>query len=198
MFAKYKENPLKNVYNTFVDEFTTDKDKVKMDHVLEAILLENGCEFSNKSCMSEYYEIIKDDFYIVFIYNAKANESNDYYDYVQFFGMKYLVIFADYFDFVIDKKDDDILGNSLYYNAIKNIIDICVYVINNGPYPSFLTRTAFYLTDINNRSILAVHILNTIVPVDSNDIDDIDDETIKLILSKNINLQLNGIRNIDL
>lgn len=198
MFAKYKENPLKNVYNTFVDEFTTDKDKVKMDHVLEAILLENGCEFSNKSCMSEYYEIIKDDFYIVFIYNAKANESNDYYDYVQFFGMKYLVIFADYFDFVIDKKDDDILGNSLYYNAIKNIIDICVYVINNGPYPSFLTRTAFYLTDINNRSILAVHILNAIVPVDSNDIDDMDDETIKLILSKNINLQLNGIRNIDL
>ena len=102
------------------------------DEIFKLILWNNGCGFSDDSYYrQEFFETINN-YCICFIYKAKGNEVNEYFDYMEFYGMKYLIIFMDYFkDFGKEDKlkEDDplgILGNSIYFDAIKKLVDVFI------------------------------------------------------------------------
>jgi hypothetical protein len=58
--------------------------------------------------------------------DAKANEVNNYYDYIEFFGTKYLIIFMDYFENFFKPEQPEIIGRSVYFDAIKKIVDVFI------------------------------------------------------------------------
>ena len=115
--------------------------------------------------------------------------------------MKFLIVFIDYFNFI---KKEDInendplyelkitIGNSIYYDAIKKIVE--VFYLTSEPIPGGLLTTTMATTQRWNQAIIAINIINNFKPVDENDVSDIPMEDIKNILNGNIKLQLYGIR----
>ena len=90
------------------------------DEIFKLILWNNGCGFSDDSYYrQEFFETINN-YCICFIYKAKG------------------IIFMDYFkDFGKEDKlkEDDplgILGNSIYFDAIKKLVDVFISTTTNS------------------------------------------------------------------
>ena len=116
---------------------------------------------------------------------------------------KILIIFIDYFNIITDDSIDKhdplyelkiAMGNSIYYDAIKKIVE--VFYLTSEPMPGGLLTTTMATTQRWNQAIIAINILNEFKPVDENDVSDISMSDIKKILNGKINLQLYGIRTI--
>lgn len=211
MQGKYENNPVYELSNHMIStfkhytKFKSDMPKKcgydKLDDILKLILLNNGCKISENIPYQYYYNIIPDEYRVYFVTGMIGNDANEYYDFLIFNGMKVLVIFVDYFNFIKDGDIDEndplyslktTMGNSMYYDAIKKIIEI--FYLTSEPIPGALLTTAMATTQRWNKSIIAIKILNEIKPVDENDVSDIPMEDIKNILNANSNLQLYGIR----
>lgn len=203
MQGKYDESPIYKLY-TLLDKELTKKYTCNMqiDKILKYILLNNGCKINEGYAQYQCIEnIIPDEYSICFINGIIGNDVNEYYDFITFNGMKYLIVFKDYFkdisygtynsqDPMLDLKIA--MGNSVYYDAIKKIVE--VFYLTSEPVPNGLLTTAMAATQRWNQAIIAIHILNQFKPVDENDIPDIPMDDINKILDGNITLQLYGIR----
>lgn len=203
MQGKYEVCPVYRLYELLLLNFTKPEKKswTELDDVLELILLNNGCKISDGRPYQSTYTINYDDYKMCFITNMIGNDANEFYDFIIFNGMKLLVIFIDYFNFI---KDGDInindpmyqlkiaMGNSVYYDAIKKIVE--VFYLTSEPMPGGLLTTSMATTQRWNQAIIAIYILNQFKPVDENDVSDISKDDIKKILNGTIKLQLYGIR----
>ena len=211
MKGKYNDSPIHNLcyrmhnefeyYMTFKDEIYVERGYNEIDDLLMMILLNNGCKSSDKKPHYLMINIIPNEYQICFITGMIGNDANEYYDFLIFNGMKVLVIFLDYFNNIIDKyvdEDDPLyqlkisIGNSVYYDAIKKIVE--VFYLTSEPMPGGLLTTSMATTQRWNQSIIAIDILNIFKPIDENDVSDIPIEDIEKILDGNIKLQLYGIR----
>lgn len=206
MQGKYEENPIHELYLILRDILhMKNKSDVmfnEIDDLFKLILLNNGCKIESNNTPHIYTTyIIKEEYNLCFITGMIGNDANEFYDFVIFNGMKILVIFLDYFndisygtynsqDPMVDLKIA--MGNSVYYDAIKKIVE--VFYLTSEPIPGGLLTTAMVTTQRWNQAIIAIHILNEYKPVDENDVSDIPMEDIRKILAGNIALQLYGIR----
>lgn len=204
MQGKYEENPIYTLYNILLDTFVKFphiNNGYELDPLLKIILLNNGCKISENEPQWQYVYDVTDDYKVYFITGMIGNDANEYYDFLIFNGMKVLVIFKDYFNFI---RDEDIneedpmyqlkltMGNSIYYDALKRIVE--VFYLTSEPMPGGLLKTSMHTTQRWNQSIIAIHILNNFKAVDENDVSDIPMEDVSKILNGNIKLQLYGIR----
>jgi hypothetical protein len=208
MKGKYDYNPVEIFYqelvNVFTKEYIGDNDYDEIDKVLKLILLNNGCKIDSDSNPQEIIRIIiPDEYEIRFITGMIGNDANEFYDFLIFNGKKVLIIFEDYFNFVTsgDLNPNNPLyslklnmGNSIYYDAIKKIVE--VFYLTSEPMPGGLLTTAMATTQRWNQAIIAINIINHFKPVDEYDISDISMEDIEKILNTNQKIQLYGIRNI--
>ena len=205
MIGKYGYNPIEIFYQELYKGFTDkikDKEFDVIDQVLKLILLNNGCKIDPD--VEQYQEIkviIPDEYEVYFISGMIGNDANEFYDFLIFNGKKVLVIFEDYFNFVTDddinSKDSIIsiigmMGNSIYYDALKKIVEI--FYLTLEPNPGGLLTTSMSTIQRWNQAIIAIKIINFFKPVDDNDIVDMPIEDIQNILNGNTKLQLYGIR----
>lgn len=217
MQGKYENNPsyvLYDILSSSIEYAVNNKFIVnpddgydEIDNILKLILLNNGCKLAeNEKHYQKIYSIMP--YYKVYIISGMlGNDVNEYYDFITFDGCKILVVFQDYFNIARDyggyiEDNGDLspeyylkksMGNSVYYDAIKKIVEV-FYLTFEGSHAGLLT-TAMYTTQRWNGSIIAIHILDYFKSVDENDVSDISMEDINKILEGNIKLQLYGIRN---
>lgn len=205
MTGKYDENPIYRLYEVLDWKFTDPEIESwdDLDNILKLILLNNGCKISTDNQYQSMHNINFDDYRVCFITGMLGNDANEYYDFLIFNGMKILVIFIDYFNIIKsgDIREDDslyelkiVMGNSVYYDAIKKIVEI--FYLTSEPMPGGLLTTTMATIQRWNQAIIAIHILNKFKPVDENDVSDIPMKDVKKILENNIQLQLYGIRTI--
>ena len=205
MIGKYGYNPIQILYDELFKEFTSSntlEEYNDLDDILKLILLNNGCKIDPDSKQHQIIKgIIPDEYEIRFVTGMIGNDVNEYYDFVIFNGKKILVIFKDYFQFVnvndLDENDPMYdfkmsMGNSIYYDAIKKIVE--VFYLTSEPMPGGLLTTSMATVQRWNQAIIAINIINSFKPVDDNDVLDIPINEVKEILNKDIKLQLYGIR----
>lgn len=207
MLGKYENNPILDLYMAMHRELLNrniSESSENIDDIFKLILLNNGCKISMDNTPKQtVIDIISNKYKICFITGMIGNDANEYYDFITFNGMKYLIIFLDYFNIIteedinnsIDNVENSLkimLGNSVYYDAIKKIVE--VFYLTFEPIPNGLLTTAMATNQRWNQVIIAIHLLNEFKPVDENDVSDISIEDIKKILSGSIECQLYGIR----
>ena len=209
MTGIYDENPLKELYlkinNAFINSNKLD---YGIDTLLRLILENNGCAFAdNENKINSYKELIMNGTYtLYFIAGAKGNNINECFDFVEFNGMKYLIIFLDYFKDMkenthefsnsIDKEAAEFMGKSIYFNRIVKIVQIFIATISNQAIftPTLSTSAAAnifrYAPDI-----IAGKIVNNICgELNENDIDGIDYKTLtRFISNEYFDLTLYGV-----
>ena len=174
----------------------------EIDPIIKLILLNNGCKISSDSKQFQLVkDIIDDEYKLYFITGMIGNDANEYYDFVTFNGTKILIVFIDYFNFITDEfedKDNPLyelkksMGNSVYYDAIKKIVE--VFYLTLEPMSGGLLTTAMATTQRWNQAIIAIKILNIFKPIDENDVCDMPKTDIENILNGNFNIKLCGIR----
>ena len=97
----------------------------KLDKGLELILHNNGCSLTDDA-KARYIKLkYTENYYIVFVVGAKGNEVNEFFDYIEFHGIKHLVVFWDFF-VDIYKDPAPVIGRSNYFEAIKKITDVFI------------------------------------------------------------------------
>ena len=203
MTGKYDYNPIYNLYNSLLINLDSSlRDRYdNIDEMLKLMLLNNGCKISENSLVLQRKTVINEDYIVCYISGMIGNDANEFYDFLIFNGMKFLIIFIDYFNGIsngiYDSQDPMLelkisIGNSVYYDAIKKIVE--VFYLTSEPMPGGLLTTTMVTTQRWNQAIIAMHILNGFKPIDENDVSDIPMQNIKDILNGNIKLQLYGIR----
>ena len=138
MVASTEKMPLFELYEVILEEFKwfknnkneawfpyTGKD-INDEAVMKLMLENNGCAFTDKSIIHLSTLKSTPNYILGFIWDAKANEVNNYYDYIEFFGTKYLIIFMDYFENFFKPEQPEIIGRSVYFDAIKKIVDVFI------------------------------------------------------------------------
>ena len=138
MVASTETMPLFELYEVILAEFKwfkNNKDEVWFPYVgkdlndeavMKLILENNGCAFTDKSTIRIFSMGSVPNYILGFMWDAKANEVNNYYDYIEFFGTKYLIIFMDYFENFFKSEQPKIIGRSVYFDAIKKIVDVFI------------------------------------------------------------------------
>ena len=138
MVASTEKMPLFELYEVILEEFKwfknnkneawfpyTGKD-INDEAVMKLMLENNGCAFTDKSIIHLSTLESTPNYVLGFMWDAKANLVNNYYDYIEFFGTKYLIIFMDYFENFFKPEQPKIIGRSVYFDAIKKIVDVFI------------------------------------------------------------------------
>lgn len=139
MVTSTETMPLFELYEVILSEFKwfkNNKDEAWFPYigrtmntdesVMKLILENNGCAFTDKSIIHLSTLKSTPNYVLGFMWDARANEVNNYYDYIEFFGTKYLIIFMDYFENFFKSEQPEILGRSVYFDAIKKIVDVFI------------------------------------------------------------------------
>lgn len=139
MVTSTETMPLFELYEVILSEFKwfkNNKDEAWFPYigrtmntdesVMKLILENNGCAFTDKSIIHLSTLKSTPNYVLGFMWDARANEVNNYYDYIEFFGTKYLIIFMDYFENFFKSEQPKILGRSVYFDAIKKIVDVFI------------------------------------------------------------------------
>ena len=218
MYAKYDYNPIYKLYESLEKEITgyfdnTKRDFLykKMDPILKAILQNNGCGFIQESenmiPTCKFSTIIPDEFYMVYIKGGKANDVNEFWDYVEMMGCRYLIVFLDYFEDIqfdgkeyqneIEKNLADAVGNSVYFDAIAKLVDVFISLCNPLAGTQAFAATAYSASCRYAPYIIAGSIVNRFKRITEDDISGIDLSALKGYIDGDINLILCGIRMLD-
>lgn len=133
MLTRYAFDIIENFSDGLVDALRFNHETSPMDSIIQVILQNNGCAFSD-TCEYYSFNIMNDDsYYIDYIYGARANDANEYFDYIELNGTRRLVIFLDYFYGLlhkpepkdeVDKQAQEFMGNSTYFDAISKLTSI--------------------------------------------------------------------------
>ena len=198
MLAACDENPLLEVYEVLRNAINKDSKITKYDisnePILKVILENNGCGFRENCKYSQVFLKNTKDYGIYFLYDAAANKANDFYDYIEFFGMKYLIVFMDYFnDLFSDKKSEDEIennlnewiGNSVYVDAIKKIVDVYISTSTSaaelmGSLSSTAASSSYRFAGI----FIAAKIIDELVGLTENDVDTINYKDLRRMLDE--------------
>ena len=185
MHVKYDANPLlilndelqRRIYDFVIkDEF---EDAEKIDDIIKRMLEYNSVAFADKIKAKIYF--LYDNIYLYFVSGAKGNDYNQVYDYVDVYGSSYIIIFLDYFKGIntesisepdntsIENKLSYMMGNSIYFDAICNIVAFYITIIskvkpNPGSIQDKINSTA--------PTMIAANIINSIRELSENDCED--------------------------
>lgn len=185
MHVKYDANPLlilnnelqRRIYDFVIkDEF---EDAEKIDDIIKRMLEYNSVAFADKIKAKIYF--LYDNIYLYFVSGAKGNDYNQVYDYVDVYGSSYIIIFLDYFKGIntesisepdntsIENKLSYMMGNSIYFDAICNIVTFYIAIIskvkpNPGSIQDKINSTA--------PTMIAANIINSIRKLSENDCED--------------------------
>ena len=185
MHVKYDANPLlilndelqRRIYDFVIkDEF---EDAEKIDDVIKRMLEYNSVAFADNIKAKIYF--LYDNIYLYFVSGAKGNDYNQVYDYVDVYGSSYIIIFLDYFKGMntesisepdntsIENKLSYMMGNSIYFDAICNIVTFYIAIIskvkpNPGSIQDKINSTA--------PTMIAANIINSIRELSENDCED--------------------------
>ena len=185
MHVKYDTNPLlilnnelqRRIYDFVIkDEF---EDAEKIDDIIKRMLEYNSVAFADKIKAKIYF--LYDNIYLYFVSGAKGNDYNQVYDYVDVYGSSYIIIFLDYFKGIntesisepdntsIENKLSYMMGNSIYFDAICNIVTFYIAIIskvkpNPGSIQDKINSTA--------PTMIAANIINSIRELSENDCED--------------------------
>ena len=185
MHVKYDANPLlilnnelqRRIYDFVIkDEF---EDAEKIDDIIKRMLEYNSVAFADKIKSKIYF--LYDNIYLYFVSGAKGNDYNQVYDYVDVYGSSYIIIFLDYFKGIntesisepdntsIENKLSYMMGNSIYFDAICNIVTFYIAIIskvkpNPGSIQDKINSTA--------PTMIAANIINSIRKLSENDCED--------------------------
>ena len=185
MHVKYDANPLlilnnelqRRIYDFVIkDEF---EDAEKIDDIIKRMLEYNSVAFADKIKAKIYF--LYDNIYLYFVSGAKGNDYNQVYDYVDVYGSSYIIIFLDYFKGIntesisepdntsIENKLSYMMGNSIYFDAICNIVTFYITIIskvkpNPGSIQDKINSTA--------PTMIAANIINSIRKLSENDCED--------------------------
>ena len=185
MHIKYDANPLlilndelqRRIYDFVIkDEF---EDAEKIDDVIKRMLEYNSVAFTDNTKAKIYF--LYDNIYLYFVSGAKGNDYNQVYDYVDVYGSSYIIIFLDYFKGIntesisepdntsIENKLSYMMGNSIYFDAICNIVTFYIAIIskvkpNPGSIQDKINSTA--------PTMIAANIINSIRELSENDCED--------------------------
>ena len=185
MHVKYDANPLlilnnelqRRIYDFVIkDKF---EDAEKIDDIIKRMLEYNSVAFADKIKAKIYF--LYDNIYLYFVSGAKGNDYNQVYDYVDVHGSSYIIIFLDYFKGMktkripepdntsIENKLSYMMGNSIYFDAICNIVTFYIAIIskvkpNPGAIQDKINSTA--------PTMIAANIINSIRELSENDCED--------------------------
>lgn len=219
MIGYYDNDPLLELHDVLVNEFSELKknliDKVITNQVgiiedtlLRYILLNNGCRLSVNTTYRKVKLKSTDKYDIYFMYGAIGNKANEFFDYIEFYGMKYLVVFMDYFKglFIKEKSDDevtnnlqDLMGNSIYADAIRKIVDTYLATtisMSEIASPSLSTTAAASRYRFAS-TIIAANIIDTFVGLKEDDISYMKYEEIMELIGDNFKISILGIRKVE-
>ena len=162
-----------NLLNEIYDIMQQDlSDYITIDGRIALKLASNGCNITDNTKIKYY----NDSYY--YVVDGSANSINEFFDVILLKddSTPKLIIFLDYFKDINSQDSDDfanILGKSLYFNAIKKLSEIYILmnnnpVILNGGYFS-TTASASYLR--YTPLFIAGYIVSRLVGLDENDIE---------------------------
>ena len=194
----FKNNVPEADKNKPVPKFRTRQ--LAIDHLLECLLLNNGCAGSDGAFQLIYD--VAEDYKVHIITGMKGNKANDFFDFVMFNGTKNLIVFIDYFKDILTAskvnniKDENnldfLMGNSFAIDAIMKIVD--VFYATYSPALNILNTTVMGMTQRKNGAIIAIHLLEKYKSVDENDIAVMPIQEIREIAEGNVITQLYGIK----
>ena len=185
MHVKYDANPLlilnnelqRRIYDFVIkDEF---EDAEKIDDIIKRMLEYNSVAFADK--IKAKIHFLYDNIYLYFISGAKGNDYNQVYDYVDVYGSSYIIIFLDYFKGIntesisepdntsIENKLSYMMGNSIYFDAICNIVTFYIAIISKvKPNPGSIQDKINSIAP----TMIAANIINSIRELSENDCED--------------------------
>lgn len=160
--------------------------EIDKDPTLKNILLTNKCTLTEDTVFQMLeLETVKD-YAIIFIYNAEANEQNEYFDYIEFFDVKYLVVFMDWFKPLFNAKPDKILGRSPQVDALVHIAQLFIATSTNYlAIRDFFGDTAAASTDRISPIIIAICIIGGLIPLTDKDCSAMKVSEVKEIIKNN-------------
>lgn len=162
-----------------------------LDKICKLILINNSCMMSDKVTYRSH-ELINSHpgYFILFVEGAKGNKICDFYDYIEFYGAKYMVIFIDKFKAMFIDQPDAILGRSMYVDNISKLVDLliatttCITELSGG-FTSCAANNNYRFAPM----IIACDIINRLFTLSENDVSTIDYNDIMKMLN-NISLAL--------
>ena len=125
-------------------------------------------------------------FLLIFIYNAEANETNEYFDYIEFFDVKYIVIFMDYFKPLFTSDPDPILGRAIQVDALVHIGQLFVATATNYLIlREYFTATATCIALKISPVIIAVCVIGGFINLKDDDCSAMKVSEVKKLVSSN-------------
>lgn len=145
MLGSYRMNPLFEFYKSLGKEIRRAANNSlwgydnSIDDCMKPMLENNGCTFADDSKIYTTTTLLMNKTYVLcYIFGAKGNSVNECFDFLEFQGMKYLIIFLDCFIGMneepeikdeIDKEAAEFMGKYEYYNMITKITNAFIYSI---------------------------------------------------------------------
>ena len=136
MKALYDDHPLTEFYNVLKNAIANLKDAMQSaefrspnaveDPICKLILQNNGCAFGDKTYFEDIKLVSTPNYAIKFVYGGKANTILECYDYIEFYGMRYLVIFMDEFIDLHTDEPDPIFGRGQYVDKFSKLVDVFI------------------------------------------------------------------------
>lgn len=107
---------------------------LKVDDLMKQMLIQNGANVSNEAQMRKLVSDDNCNLRVVEIVNASGSENCPYYDYINFMGMNYLIIFPDELGQIKEASDDGsdewIKNNYFVGLKIMNLVKMFMTLIN--------------------------------------------------------------------
>ena len=135
MKLRSNEHPLYEFYNVLLKEFTEFKNNdvvlsycVPPNKLIQMVLYNNGCDVDDMVYRTSGLKSI-DGYNIIFAYNSSGNQTNLFFDYMELYNTKILIVFMDYFkDFFSERLPfndgtDGVVNKSLYFDAILKLVE---------------------------------------------------------------------------
>ena len=127
-------NPLYELYEILNNEFQYCKRNCKIqgfpfnnlvqpESLITLMLKNNGCPFDKIFGWRVKELKSYPNYRVVFFYGAMGNAKNEFYDYIEVYGTKYLIIFMDFFA-DIEAEPTPIVGRSTYFAALMKIVEV--------------------------------------------------------------------------
>lgn len=208
MIGIYDNNPYQELYDVLYDYIhnyiNNDlSDYNEIDNLVKLILINNGCEISNKT-IGKSTTIMDNNYGLYFIINGFGNKINQSYDLIEINGMVYLVIFLDYFKDInyeytgndpIKISEQKLMGRYNFYNELVKIVQAYIDSTHHSAYDNNKLNTTSIGNIYRNIPILIAGniIYNICGKLTENDVEN-DYEFINDIISNGLfKLSLYGI-----
>lgn len=133
------ENPLFEFHNVLLKQFQNLKNGtsdvsycITPSRILKLILHNNGCQVDNMVYAIDNIKSLGDGYEIIFAYNSMGNGSNIFFDYVEIYNTKILVIFMDHFKNMFEPRKpisegiETLTDRSQYFEAIIKISNVFI------------------------------------------------------------------------